>query len=72
MHNLYNEVLCFAICYMQSWCGCLKVFLCSKLLLAKLCLLVFGALAVKLEYEAALFVTSVCRWLTVRGLVATA
>ena len=44
----------------------------SKLSLAKLSLLIFGATFAELHsflsaYVAALFVTSVCRWLTVRG-----
>ena len=43
-----------------------------KLLLAKLCLFEFGATFAELYWQfismvAALFVTSVCRWLSVRG-----
>ena len=44
----------------------------SKLIPAKFCLLVFGVTFAEmfgnlLAFVAALFVTSVCRWLSVRG-----
>ena len=58
---------------MQSKCG-LDAFnlIYSNLLLAKLCLFVFGAILLHrignlLAYVAALFVTSVCRLLSIRG-----
>ena len=72
MHNLYIMRLCsfqFISCKISVDAFSLIY---SKLLLAKLCLFVFGdtfaaSIGNLLAYVASLFVTSVCRLLTVRG-----
>ena len=56
----FHLALCFPIYYMQTWRGWLQLVIVK--IVARLCLFLFGNL---FAYVAALFVTSVCRLLTI-------